>query len=416
MKFSRSVVAIVVCVVLNVYAFSGVVYDADDEYDFSAAVAHIEANLAWFMNNVVVMFEREGELLFRYEHGFTADTVEGVASASKLVSGAIVLALRDDGIFNLDDNVGQSQYVPIMSQHGKDFTIRQGYSMSSGLSTEKPYQRLPWYTLEQSVNLIALNATVEYAPGTAVWYDGSGMQVVGLVAERASGANWHTLADDYLFSPCEMYSSSFTQFAPNPAIAGGVRTSANDYMNLVRMIASGGTFKDRRVLSESSVEELFTDQNGDNPILYSPFIPGSTWYPYGMDQPTYGFGGWIFAKNPATCVIEEIISPGAWGTTPWIDRARGVYGVVFTKVPAGSQLSTEPTLQLLHMVRGIIDDADGDVNCDGFVDEADVSVIRSNWLAVNVPRYEGDINEDGVVNIGDLAVVASGWLRWAHCP
>lgn len=342
-------------------ASAGVAWDPPDAYDFAAVTALLEENLEAFSDNVVVLFERDGEPIYRYEHVFGVDTVEGIASATKLISAAVVLALRDDGVFLLDENVGQPQYVPLMSQQGKDFTIRQGFAMSSGLYSETAYARLPLYTLEQSVRLIALNADRVYDPGTAVWYDGSGMQTVGLVAERGTGLDWHTLAASYVLAPCEMTDTSYTQFTPNPAIAGGVRTSPSSYMNLLRTIVAGGVYNGTQVLSPQAVEELFRDQNGDNPILSSPFPAGVPWYPYGTEEPTYGFGAWVLAQHPVTGRIEEIISPGAWGTVPWIDRDRSVCGIIFTRVPPGSQSALLPSLQILNMVRNRIDDADRDV-------------------------------------------------------
>jgi CubicO group peptidase (beta-lactamase class C family) len=344
--------------VLGLPALGQTVVDPNDAYDFGRVTQLLNGNLAAFSDNVVVLLERDGQELYRYEYGFTGDSVTGIASATKLISGSVVLTLRDDGWFALDDNVGRAEWVPLMAQQGKDFTIRQAFSMSSGLFSSTPYEWLPLYTLEQSVVQIALNVPQTYTPGTGVLYDGAGMQTVGLVAERATGLSWQAVAASQVLTLCEMDATSYTRFDPNPAIAGGVETSANDYMKLLRMIAQGGMYNGTAVLSPAAVEELFADQNGDNPILGSPFPTGNAWYPYGMQDVTYGFGAWVLAQHPVTGVIEEILSPGAWGTSPWVDRKRGVYGIVFTAVPAGSQQALEPTLKLLEIVRQTIDDAD----------------------------------------------------------
>lgn len=337
------------------------VVDPPDAYDFSAVTTLLNEQLDAFDDNVVVLLERDGHEIYRYEYTFTSDTKIGIASATKLISGSVVLALRDAGVFGLDENVGRPQWVPEMAAAGKDFTIRQGFVMSSGLHSQVPYEWLPLYTLEGSVAQIVANTPREYLPGTAVLYDGAGMQTVGLVAQRATGVDWRTLASVYLLGSCGMANTSYTRFSPNPAVAGGIETSPADYMKLLRAISNGGFCGDRQVLSPAAIEELFTDQNGGKPILGTPFPPNNPWYPYGAPTVTYGFGAWVLAQHPVTGEIEEILSPGAWGTSPWVDRRRGLAGIVFTNVPAGSQSALNPTLELFQRVRQIVDDVDDPV-------------------------------------------------------
>lgn len=77
-------------------------------YDFSAATAQLAGNLNLYGNRVVAIVEQEkrGEI-FRYEAGaITQNTKLGIASCSKWLSGAVVLAYAERGYFRLDDRLG----------------------------------------------------------------------------------------------------------------------------------------------------------------------------------------------------------------------------------------------------------------------------------------------------------------------
>jgi len=51
----------------------------------------------------------------------------------------------------------------------------------------------------------------------------------------------------------------------------------------------------------------------------------------------------------------------------------------------------------------------GDLNNDGFVNSADLDLVRGNWGAAGSPGMPGDANEDGFVNSADLDLVRANW-------
>lgn len=51
----------------------------------------------------------------------------------------------------------------------------------------------------------------------------------------------------------------------------------------------------------------------------------------------------------------------------------------------------------------------GDVNGDGHVTIADLSILASNYGKSGMTRAQGDLNGDGVVNILDLSILATNW-------
>jgi hypothetical protein len=41
------------------------------------------------------------------------------------------------------------------------------------------------------------------------------------------------------------------------------------------------------------------------------------------ERPDCGMGSWIMAQHPGTGVVEEVASPGAFGTFPWVAAGDG---------------------------------------------------------------------------------------------
>lgn len=332
---------------------------ATPDYDFSAVAALLTTSLPAFNGQVYVTFKRGDGVVYEYSAGgVDENTVFDIASATKWISGAVILILAEQGYFSLDDPVGT--YLPIMANQGKGhFTIRHAFSMSSGLYDTARPETNPNLTLEQSVNVIALNTPFLFSPpGSGIAYDGEQMQVVGRIAEIVTGKDWRTIAKEQLFDKCGMADSNYDVFGLNPAVAGGLSTSAADYLVFLKMLMDGGVCNGVRVLTPASIQEMFTNQTHNAPVLETPWPSHHPDFPYGNDDLRYSFGSWILAENPGTGVIEELTSPGAWGTFPWVDKRRNLYGVIFTYIPltqGGFQAVLDTQLAVLRETRNIID-------------------------------------------------------------
>lgn len=331
------------------------------EYDFSALDAHLNASLPAYENKLAVYLYRGDNLIYQFESGMTRTTKVEIASATKFVSGAVMLRLAQAGVFDLDDPIGD--YVPLFNVPDKqDITIRHAFAMTHGMAPTNPiqstYEISRAYTHVQSVNRIALDMPVAYLPGSTLYYDGTGMQAAGLAAVYATRLrDWQAVAEEFLLDELGMVNTSYTYFDPNPAVAGGLETTPDDYLRLTEMFAHHGLFRGKPILATKLVAEIFSPEGRHKPIANTPWPAENPHYPYGH-QPYYGFGSWILADNPETGLVEEILSPGAFGTTPWIDRTRNLWGVVFTRVPAGTQTSLNPTLIALEIVRAEVDRVD----------------------------------------------------------
>jgi hypothetical protein len=84
------------------------------------------------------------------------------------------------------------------------------------------------------------------------------------------------------------------------------------------MLVNDGFGNGRRVIAGDAVATLGADNVGELPIAYAP---PAAFYPV-----RYALGSWI---EPASvnAALPTLSSLGAFGFFPWLDRARGVYGV-----------------------------------------------------------------------------------------
>jgi CubicO group peptidase (beta-lactamase class C family) len=136
----------------------------------------------------------------------------------------------------------------------------------------------------------------------------------------------------------------------NPLLAGGVRTSASDYLHFLEMIVNKGMYHNKRVLSEKAIAEMLKDQTGGAAIQDTP-------YPFNPESPTpkdtvrYGIGNWIDVVTKSEGILETS-SPGAFGTHPWQDEKNGIAGIIFTR--SNLKKSNASSVHVRAMIREIV--------------------------------------------------------------
>ncbi len=365
-------------------------------YDLSLLDSLFTDSLALYGGNLFVRIYQADSIIYEYSAGdIGIDSIRGMASATKWISAGVIMAIADSGIIDLDDSLGL--YLPIFSTNGKGhITIRQCFSMSSGLFSDRNYQWDPTMTLEEAAESIAVYTPLEFAPGTMLGYDGKGMQAAGRAMEVAVGMDWRDIADEFLFDRLGMDNTSYDFFGPlNPAVAGGINTTPRDYLTYLQMLHQGGVFDGDNILSDWAMGEMFLNNTDGLPVYYSAW-PSGDFYLYGMTDPEYIFGSWTIAQNPLTGFVEEINSPGAFGTCPFIDRKRDLYGVIFTKLPSGGFSATAMTdLEAFRILRYAIDNSDPDNRV------ITISPYGENYLDFEI------LSEENLINF-----VAGGNLAW----
>jgi len=270
-------------------------------------------------------------VLYRRAFGtYTLGTRVRIASASKWVSALTIARLVEKGQLRWSDTVGR--YFPGVEPAKRDITLEQLFSHTSGLpGGDDICMSNPLYTLATCANRILQQSTMIGEPGKVFSYGGNSMQVAGRMAELATGESWDDLFIDEVTTPLGLVATDFatSSTAPgyertdNPRIAGGVRSTLEDYGRIVDMVLTEGCLDlridrgclpGRRFLSAATIAFMARDRTVGTVDVSRP--PTSTGYGYGLGQ-------WI---DPTSALI--VSSPGAFGFTPWVDRTSGVAGVL----------------------------------------------------------------------------------------
>lgn len=298
-----------------------------------AARTAIDAMIAKGTPGVTVVFGGPGQETVRSDVGqIAADTRYPIASASKWLAAATVMALVDEGKLSLDKPV--STWLRGAKGTAGEVTLRQLLAQTSGVAGGlgelydlKQDHRI---TLRQSADDV-LARPLSTQPGTVFNYGGPGFQVAGAVVEAVTGHAWDEVFQSRIARPLGMTGTVWTHLkfgeatpppaeTRNPVLQGGAIGTADDYVRFLEMLAGKGTYKGHRVLSEQAVAEMMRDQTPSAKILPTNAAL--------LENAHYGLGNWCETWDAqGHCTRSSSI--GAFGTYPWVDLPTGRFGLVF---------------------------------------------------------------------------------------
>jgi CubicO group peptidase (beta-lactamase class C family) len=304
-----------------------------------------------------------------------ADAMFWIASTSKPMTATAVMMLVDEGKINLNDPVekylpefkGQMVRVanpasPTGAQGASDskaspqlapsvhpILVREILSHTSGLPFRSAAQpgALDLLHLKDAVRSFASEPLL-FQPGTSYSYSNEGINTAARIIEVVTGMPYEQFMQERLFWPLGMKDTTFWPTPEEigrlaksyrldtrtkdlaeqpidqltypladrqhryPMPAGGLFSTAADVSIFCRMILNGGVLDGKRYISQASLHEMTTEQNG------------------GLGKTSYGFGWFISAsgfshggayKNDmeidvakGRILIFMVQQNGAWGT------------------------------------------------------------------------------------------------------
>jgi CubicO group peptidase (beta-lactamase class C family) len=236
-----------------------------------------------------------------------------IASASKWLTAIAVLTLVDEGKLSLDEPI--SAKLPEFHGAAGQITLRQLLSHTSGIPSTQMCLGDPRNTLKECTLDISFSPLTN-APGAEFRYGGASFQVAGRLAEIAAGERWNELFKHRVSGPLGIPTTGW--FGTNPLLAAGGWSTGREYARVLRMLAGGGTWNGRRILSDSALARMAHDNVGAAPLASTPR----------GDAHGYGLGVWRDAID-AGGAATQISSPGASGLYPWVDLKRDVVGIVW---------------------------------------------------------------------------------------
>ena len=301
------------------------------------------------------------------------DTVFGIGSITKSFTCVAIMQLQEQGKLQVHDPV--IQYLPEFrlkeSSTVKEMTIHHFMTHSAGippLSTlyyamkrtmeidpsVKDYKSLLVDTkdtdyidtYEQLMDFIANeNAELLGMPGKHFSYSNDSYALLGCIIERVSGKSYEQYVYDHILKPCGMNRSFFTideygtddnvtmsyaiktedekkriyeapiwWDAPAMRAAGFLKSTAKDMLKYAEIFRNGGVVNDKRILNESSVNEMIKHHIEIQPGKY------------------YGYGLMITEDYFGTKLVEHGGNLKAIAAQMSILPEEGITGVTLTNL------------------------------------------------------------------------------------
>jgi len=255
-----------------------------------------------------VLLAKDGKILFKAAHGQASkrfdvpnriDTKFNLGSMNKMFTGVAVMQLVERGKLSLDDPLSKFASTDWLPQEitGK-IRIKHLLTHTSGLGSYfndvyEQSSRAMFRELDDYKPLIR-DSTLAFEPGTDWQYSNTGMFMLGVVIEKASGQNYFAYIRENIYKPAGMTNSDcYEMDKPVPNLAIGYSREQTDdgegwtnnlYKHVVRGGPAGGGF--------STVEDLLRFDialrghkllNAENTELVWSAKPE-------LKSPEYGFG------------------------------------------------------------------------------------------------------------------------------
>jgi CubicO group peptidase (beta-lactamase class C family) len=345
----------------------------------------------------IVHFEAQGYMDAENKVPMRKDAIFRIASMTKPITSVALMMLWEQGKFQLRDPV--SKFLPefkdqMVSTTGdvsgatgklvpadREATIRDMLTHTAGLANYyvgngDAYREIsrvrPEDDLESLIKRLAA-APLNYQPGRA-WQYSHATDVVGRLVEVISGMPLDQYMQDKIFTPLNMTDTSFylddtrgnrltTQYKPgvenkiqiqdpgnnesrwisgeNKQVfrgAGGLVSTASDYIKFQQMILSEGILDGKRLLAPATISLMLENHTGDLPL----------W----LAGPGMGFGlgyGVVIDRGAAATPLS--LGSGYWGgaycTISWVDPEQELTAVMMTQVRPYGHLNIRQDFQVL---------------------------------------------------------------------
>ena len=313
--------------------------------------AAAEAVASGEIPGVVVVIGRGDEIVYRRAWGarrvvpdtvpMTEDTIFDIASLTKPLGTTLaVMSLVERGQVKLDAPLGR--YLKEFRGRALEMvTVRRLLTHSAGLPAIPPNGSVsPGFP--KAAGLLA-KLPFDYPPGSAFQYSDTGFILLGEMVRRVSGEPLDRYLDHAVFKPLGLRDTSFnppgrlreriapTEFAnghllvgeahdPRARALGGVAghagmfSTASDIARICRMLVSGGTLDDKRVLKPATIATM---------LERSPEGNGSR--ALGWDVSS------AYSRTASPYFPPDAVGHlGFTGTSVWIDPPTRTYLIVLT--------------------------------------------------------------------------------------
>jgi CubicO group peptidase (beta-lactamase class C family) len=344
----------------------------------------------------IAHFEAQGVMDVDTKKPMAKDNLFRLASMSKPITGVAIMMLVEEGKVRLNDPVsrfipefanlnkvavarpgaqggqqgrqggaGSPPQYDVVSAN-RQVTIADMLKHGSGLvsgglgasDAQRLAPRTPTDTLATYIPKLAA-VPLDFQPGTLWRYSGgAGFDVLSRVVEVASGQTYDKFLQDHLLGPLGMPDTGFfapagkasrvvtmSESTPNGlrtaqrtdstvyfSGAGGMMSTAEDYLQFAQMMLNGGELNGRRYLSPKTMELMVSNHTGD-------MVNGQ------FGRPALGMGFGLSMQVVMDPVASGLrVSKGAYGwaggtgVSFWVEPAEQMVSIYFVQGGSGGQL------------------------------------------------------------------------------
>jgi len=345
----------------------------------------------------LVHFAVQGDMDVEDKRPMREDAIFRIASMTKPITSVALMMLWEEGHFQLRDPV--SKFIPEFAELTVSTTGDASGATGDRVKPKRPVQIRDLLTHTAGLanayvgNTQAYRAAMNseptidnahliekltklpltYHPGEA-WQYSIATDVVGRLVEIISGQSLNDFFNERIFKPLDMPDTQFylpaekadrltAQYTPSAADqtitlqdpgsvasrwisgpktlyrgAGGLASTARDYLRFQLMMLNGGVLDDVRLLSPNTVSLMLDNHTQDLPL----------W----LAGPGMGFGlgyGVVVDRGHAATPLSE--GAGYWGgaycTISWLDPEQDMVAVLMTQVRPYTHINIRQDFQVL---------------------------------------------------------------------
>lgn len=329
---------------------------------WAPVTAAIQAAQPNFVNGVAVEVITPAGVVYSSSStatgSFDDTAVTPIASASKWVSGTVLLRLVDQGVLSLDmktkDVLVDRNGNPWSGNLG-EATLRHLMSFTTGISGDDTSSELTLSLTEAVYRIYDDAAPTASVPGSYFHYGSTHLRIAARMAEVKTGKTWAQIFDEQLRIPLGWSSASNYGATGNPNPAGTLSCTGREYLRMLAMELRGGLDGTTRLLPQALLTQQRSDQWGPSTsIAYSPYVASDPTKKY-----HYGLCNWLETvdstippslSNP----ILRVSSTGKFGWAPWVAMDGSYAGLIMTQQPSTMPYAFVPSENLKNQLDQLI--------------------------------------------------------------
>ncbi len=203
-----------------------------------------------------VIVVRHGVIAFHKAYGMrdgqpmTLATKSWMASATKMMSGTLIMMLVDQGLLSLEDRA--DKYLPPLRNVTPEWpaTIRNLYRHTAGMSDH-------WGSRHSDMEYRVADMTPYYEVRKRYEYSGAGMDLSCKILELISGETLPEFFRNHLLEPLGCKHTNVDD------AGGGTSSTPLDMARICQMLLQKGAYGDMRFFSEEVFEQMLPQPLGD---------------------------------------------------------------------------------------------------------------------------------------------------------